>query len=80
MPGSTAHASSDLRGGGAAENAKALRALFAGEAGAYRDIVLLNAAAALMVAERATDIMAGAEPGAASCWTAARRGPNWSNW
>jgi len=41
-----------LRGGGAAENAQALRALINGEKSAYRDIVVLNAAAALMVAGR----------------------------
>jgi anthranilate phosphoribosyltransferase len=51
----------DLQGGVAAENAKALRALFAGETGAYRDIVLLNAAGALMVAGRAKDILSGME-------------------
>jgi anthranilate phosphoribosyltransferase len=49
-----------LRGGGAAENAQALRALLKGEKSAYRDIVVLNAAAALMVAGRAGDIMTGA--------------------
>jgi anthranilate phosphoribosyltransferase len=49
-----------LRGGGAAENAQALRALFNGEKSAYRDIVVLNAAAALMVAGRVNGIMAGA--------------------
>lgn len=51
----------DLRGGVAAENAKALLALFAGESGAYRDIVLLNAAGALMVAGQASDILSGME-------------------
>ena len=45
----------------AAENAQALTALLAGGHGAYRDIVLLNAAAALMVADRAQDIMSGVE-------------------
>jgi len=49
-----------LRGGGAAQNAQALRALLDGEKSAYRDIVVLNAAAALMVAGRARAIMAGA--------------------
>jgi anthranilate phosphoribosyltransferase len=49
-----------LKGGKAGENAKALKALLAGEHGAYRDIVVLNAAAALMVAGRASDIMSGA--------------------
>jgi anthranilate phosphoribosyltransferase len=50
---------SSLRGGSATENALRLTSLLEGEAGAYRDIVLLNAAAALMVADRAGDIMAG---------------------
>ncbi|HWF64100.1 MAG TPA: anthranilate phosphoribosyltransferase [Rhizomicrobium sp.] len=49
-----------LRGGGATENARALLALLGGQKSAYRDIVVLNAAAALMVAGRARDIMAGA--------------------
>jgi anthranilate phosphoribosyltransferase len=49
----------DLKGGSAAENAVRLTGLLAGETGAYRDIVLLNAAAALMVAGKARDIMAG---------------------
>ena len=48
-----------LKGGSATENALRLTALLEGEAGAYRDIVLLNAAAALMVADRAGDIMTG---------------------
>jgi anthranilate phosphoribosyltransferase/anthranilate synthase/phosphoribosyltransferase len=41
-----------IRGGDAAFNARALRGLLAGVAGAYRDTVLLNAAAALIVAGR----------------------------
>ena len=49
----------DLEGGTARENAAALKALFAGKAGAYRDIVLLNSAGALMVAGLAADIMSG---------------------
>ena len=49
----------ELQGGTAAENAEALRALFAGQQGAYRDIVLFNSAAALMVAGLASDIMSG---------------------
>ena len=48
----------DLKGGGARENAARLTALLEGEKSAYRDIVLLNAAAALMVAGRANDILA----------------------
>ncbi len=39
-----------IKGGDAAYNAAALRALLAGEKGAYRDTILLNAAAALIVA------------------------------
>lgn len=50
----------DLRGGDAEENAAALRALLDGAPGAYRDIVLLNAAAALVVADRAADLAEGA--------------------
>ena len=46
----------DLRGGEPADNAKALRALLEGERGSYRDIVLINAAAALVVAGRAGDL------------------------
>ncbi len=50
----------DLKGGDAAANAAALRALLEGAAGPYRDIVLLNSAAALVVAGKATDLCAGA--------------------
>jgi anthranilate phosphoribosyltransferase len=49
----------DIRGGDAEVNAAALTALLAGERGAYRDIVLLNAAAALVVGERADDLAQG---------------------
>ncbi|WP_374596414.1 anthranilate phosphoribosyltransferase [Brevundimonas sp.] len=54
----------DIRGGDAEVNAAALTALLEGERGAYRDIVLLNAAAALMVGERATDLVNGVEQAA----------------
>ena len=54
-----------LRGGDAEENALALQNLLAGQAGAYRDIVLLNAAAALVVADRADDLAEGAAQAAA---------------
>ncbi len=40
----------DLRGGDAKTNAKALRSMLAGEAGAFLDVVLYNAAGALIVA------------------------------
>ena len=49
-----------LKGGDAATNAAAVTALLAGEAGAFRDIVLLNSAAALIVAGTADDLQAGA--------------------
>lgn len=48
-----------LRGGKPAENAKALTELLNGQASDYRDIVLLNAGAALMIAGRADNIPAG---------------------
>jgi anthranilate phosphoribosyltransferase len=50
-----------LAGGDAAENAQITRAILAGESGPKRDIVLLNAAAALLVAEAAADLGAGIE-------------------
>ena len=56
---------SALRGGDAEQNAAALRALLDGAPGAYRDIVLLNAAAALVVADRAADLAQGAALAAA---------------
>ena len=43
----------DLKGGDAKANAKALSAVLAGEPGPYRDIVIANSAAALMVAGKA---------------------------
>jgi anthranilate phosphoribosyltransferase len=49
----------DLKGGDAAVNAAALRSLLAGAKGAYRDIVLLNAAATLIVAGKAGDLKDG---------------------
>jgi anthranilate phosphoribosyltransferase len=50
---------SELRGGDPPENAEALKALIDGAPGAYRDIVLLNAAAALLVAERVETLREG---------------------
>jgi len=50
-----------LKGGDPADNARALAALLAGETGAYRDIVLLNAAAALMIAGSTSDLKSGLE-------------------
>ncbi|MGD9844202.1 MAG: anthranilate phosphoribosyltransferase [Variibacter sp.] len=48
-----------LRGGDASTNAKALKAVLSGEDGAYREVALMNAAAALIVAGRAEDMHAG---------------------
>ncbi len=49
----------ELRGGDAADNARALQDLLDGELGAYRDTVVANAAAALMMAGRAPDLRTG---------------------
>ena len=50
---------SALKGGDAEHNANALRALLQGAPGAYRDITLLNSAAALIVAEKAMSLKDG---------------------
>ena len=55
-----------LRGGDPAENAAALLDLLKGATGPYRDCVLLNAAAGLVVAGRADDIRAAVPLAAAS--------------
>ena len=55
----------DLTGGTPAENAQALRRLLAGETGAYRDIVLLYAAAAFLVADEVETLREGVDLAAA---------------
>jgi anthranilate phosphoribosyltransferase len=55
-----------LRGGDAAENAAIALAILKGERGPRRDVVLLNAAAGLVVAGRATDLRQGAALAAAA--------------
>ncbi|MCY1671994.1 anthranilate phosphoribosyltransferase [Novosphingobium sp. SL115] len=71
-----------IRGGDAAHNAAALRALLQGEEGPYRNAVLFNAAAALIVAGEARDWHEGVEEAAEAidkgltnallnCWIAA---------
>lgn len=48
-----------LAGGDAQQNAKILHSIFSGEGGPRRDIVLLNAAAVLVVADLAADLPHG---------------------
>lgn len=62
--GLSTHPVAAIRGGDAAYNAAALRSLLQGEHGAYRDAVLLNAAAALVVAGAADDFAEGVEEAA----------------
>jgi anthranilate phosphoribosyltransferase len=58
------HVKDDLRGGDAAFNAKALRDMLSGKAGAYRDTVLMNAGAGLVVAGKATALEDGVKAAA----------------
>lgn len=55
-----------LKGGGPAANAEIVQAVLAGARGPHRDVVLLNAAAALFVAGQATSIPEGLERAAAA--------------
>ncbi|MGH6766860.1 MAG: anthranilate phosphoribosyltransferase, partial [Bradyrhizobium sp.] len=55
-----------LKGGDADANATALRSVLEGKPSPFRDVALLNAAAALMVAGRAADLKAGVALGAQS--------------
>jgi anthranilate phosphoribosyltransferase len=64
---------SDLRGGTADENAAALTRLLDGEPGPYRDVVLLNAAAALIVGGKVETLKAGAAMAAGAIDTGAAR-------
>jgi len=57
--GLATHAAATLVGGGPAENAEITRRVLAGEPGPHRDVVLLNAALALVAGERAETIEAG---------------------
>ena len=59
--GLPAHPFSAIMGGTPAENAVAFRALLGGAKGAFRDAVLLNSAAALIVADQATSLREGVE-------------------
>jgi anthranilate phosphoribosyltransferase len=77
------HPITAIRGGDAAYNAAALRALLLGETGAYRDAVLYNAAEALVVAGAVDNLVDGVEEAAEAidkglanallnCWIAYR--------
>ncbi|HEY2753515.1 anthranilate phosphoribosyltransferase [Phenylobacterium sp.] len=55
----------DLTGGTPKENAQSLRELLDGQRGPYRDIVLLNAAAAFLVSDKAETLRDGVEMAAA---------------
>jgi anthranilate phosphoribosyltransferase len=59
-------ARADLRGGDPQENAAALRDLLAGARNAYRDIVLINAAAAFLVADEVETLREGVDRAAAA--------------
>jgi anthranilate phosphoribosyltransferase len=60
------HTKDELRGGDAAYNAAALRGMLAGKAGAYRDTVLMNAGAGLVVAGKAEKLEDGMKAAAAA--------------
>ena len=62
-----------LSGGTPAENAALISALLSGSRGPQRDVVLLNAAAALLVAGRAADLAAGVSLAAATIDSGAAR-------
>jgi anthranilate phosphoribosyltransferase len=56
---------SELKGGDPADNARAICDLLAGKPGTYRDIVLLNAAAAFLVSEKTETLREGVDLAAA---------------
>ena len=68
------HAFEAILGGTPEHNARAFRALLDGEASAYRDAVLLNAAAALVVAGRVDDLREGVAIARESIDSGAARG------
>jgi anthranilate phosphoribosyltransferase len=61
----------DLKGGDAKANAEAIRVLLRGAPGPFRDIVLLNAAAALIVAGKAANLADGVKRAARAIDTGA---------
>ena len=65
--------SADLKGGDAVTNAAAIVAMLGGEPGPYRDVVLMNAAAALIVAGKAKTLKEGVIYGAEAIASGAAR-------
>lgn len=59
MAGLPRHPIEALKGGDSEVNAQAIRALLGGEKGAFRDVVLLNAAASLVIVGKVDDLQAG---------------------
>lgn len=68
LPRATAE---ELKGGNAEANAKALRDVLEGKQNAYRNVALINAAAALVVAGKAKDLKEGVALGAKALDTGA---------
>ena len=73
MVGLKRHTKQDLRGGDASYNAEALRRLLSGAPGAYRDTVLMNAGAGLVVAGRAATLEDGVKQAATAIDTGKAR-------
>ena len=67
------HPTSALAGGDAEANAAALRRVLDGEAGAYRDVTILNAAATLVVAGKTANLLEAARLAAAAIDSGAAR-------
>ena len=55
------HRLEDILGGSPSQNSKAFMDLLEGKKSAYRDAVLLNSAAALVVAQKSNDLITGVE-------------------
>jgi anthranilate phosphoribosyltransferase len=64
----------DLKGGDPGDNAAALQAVLDGARTPYRDVAVLNAAAALVVAEAVADLREGVERAAAAVDRGAAKG------
>ncbi|GGF59568.1 anthranilate phosphoribosyltransferase [Azorhizobium oxalatiphilum] len=71
--GLTRAAPEALRGGDAAHNAEALRAVLDGAPGAYRDVALMNAGAALLIGGKAKSLKDGVDMARASIDTGAAK-------